>query len=211
MYTDRYAGGILGGAWRALTANVLHQTLREREQNPFLHPCQLPDFRTRQFPDAVDHPLNQYFGGRSAGGHADTLLALQPGRVDLFRPINQVAIDAARYGDFLEPPRVRAVRATDDDDQVALLGQRLDGILAILRGVADIVLLRPLNFGKPLLERGDDNRGIIDPKRGLGDERECLRRADTKILTLRGFPRCTCRPGSAPSSLRLPGAPCGRS
>ena len=56
----------------------------------------MPDFSTRQFPDAVDHPPDQYFGGRGARRHADPLLALQPGRVDLFRPVDQVAIDATR-------------------------------------------------------------------------------------------------------------------
>ena len=66
--------GFLGCARRFLTASVLRQTLRQRERNTFLHPCQLPDFGTRQLPDAVDHSLDQYFRGRGARRHADTLL-----------------------------------------------------------------------------------------------------------------------------------------
>lgn len=45
----------------------------------------------------------------------DALLALQPNRVDLFRSIDEVAIDAARHGNFLEPSRVKTVRAVDNE------------------------------------------------------------------------------------------------
>jgi hypothetical protein len=68
---------------------------------------------------------------RTSISGADLPLASQPGRIDFFRPVDQVAVDAAGHGDFLEAPRVGTVRAADDDDQVALAGQRLDGILAV--------------------------------------------------------------------------------
>jgi hypothetical protein len=75
---------------------------------------------------------------------------------------------------------VGTVGASDDDDQVALFGQRLDGVLAVLRRVADVVLLRTLDIGELLLEGSDDDRGIVDGQRGLGDEGELVRGADPR-------------------------------
>ena len=91
-------------------------------------------------------------------------------------------IDPARHGDFLEAPRVGTVRAADDDDKIALPGQCFDGILAVLGGVTDVVLLRPLNIGELLPECADDDRGIIDRERGLGDEGKPVRGADLQVL-----------------------------
>jgi hypothetical protein len=43
------------------------------------------------------------------------LLALQPNRGDLFRFIDEITVDAARHGNFLEPSQVRTVRAVDNE------------------------------------------------------------------------------------------------
>ena len=49
------------------------------------------------------------------------------------------------------------------------LGDGFHRILPVLRGVADIVLFRPDDRGKALLQGGDDNVCIIHRQRGLRD------------------------------------------
>jgi len=154
--------------------------LRQRERNALLDTNRLRHFSPGKPADAVDDPPNEYFRGGSAGRDADPLPACQPCRIDFFRAIDQVAGDAAGNRHLLQAPRVGTVRAADDDHQVALPGQRLDGILTILRGVADVILLRTLNIGELLLEGSDDDRGIVDGQRGLGDEGELVRGADPR-------------------------------
>ena len=140
----------------------------------------LRHFRPGKPADAVDLPSDGNFRSGGVGGDADLLPAGEPCRIDLVRPVDQVAGDATGNRHFLQAPGVGTVRVADDDDQVALFGQRLDGVLAVLRRVADVVLLRTLNIGELLLEGSDDDRGIVDGQRGLGDEGELVRDADPR-------------------------------
>mgnify|MGYP007060372247 CR=1 FL=1 len=154
--------------------------LRQWERNALLDNNCLRCFSPGKPADAVDHPPYQYFRGRGASHDADLLPACKQRRIDFIRTVDQVAGNASGNRHFLQAPRVGTVRTADDDDQVALFGQRLDSILTVLRGVADFVLLRTLNIGKLLLQGSDDDRGIVDRKRGPGNEGQLVRDADPR-------------------------------
>ena len=69
-------------------------------------------------------------------------------------------------------------------EHVGLIAQRPHRLLTILRGIADVFLLRTHNVGKPLLELGDDADGFSHRERGL---REIGQTVDVFELDRRGI------------------------
>ena len=61
---------------------------------------------------------------------------------------------------FAQPIGIGAVRRSDDQDDIDQLGQRLHGILPVLRGVTDVFLMRALDVRKPLMQAPPRYRGI---------------------------------------------------
>ncbi len=78
------------------------QIFRQREGDPFRNPCQLPDVSARQLPDAVNHPLDQDFRCRGAGGYADPLLSIKPDGIDFFRSVDQPGVNTECGGDLAQ-------------------------------------------------------------------------------------------------------------
>ena len=79
--------------------------------------------------------------------------ALQPRLVDLVGEVHQVRVlGAGLEGDLDQPHRVRGVLRADHDHQVRLGADLLDGDLAVLGGVADVVARRADQRGEALLE-----------------------------------------------------------
>src|SRR3546814_1692297 len=56
----------------------------------------------------------------------------------------------------------------DHQYQVALRGELAHRVLAVLGGVADVVVLRALDRGEPVAQRLDHATGVVDRERGLG-------------------------------------------
>ncbi len=79
--------------------------------------------------------------------------------------VGSVVQHVGRYAEIgrhlAQPVGVRTVRGTDDNQNVAMLGQRLDRILAVLRGIADVVLLGPEDGRETAPERIGDGTRII--------------------------------------------------
>ncbi len=57
----------------------------------------------------------------------------------------------------------------DHQHQIGLGGHELDGVLAVLGGVADVVLLGADDAGEALAQGGDDGAGVVHRQGGLGD------------------------------------------
>src|SRR3546814_6284122 len=57
---------------------------------------------------------------------------------------------------------------SDHQHQIALRGELAHGVLAVLGGVADVVVLRALDRGEPVAQRLDHATGVVDRERGLG-------------------------------------------
>jgi hypothetical protein len=58
----------------------------------------------RQQTNAVNYPPDQNFRRGDASGDAYILLSFEPAGFDFIRPVDEVAIDTERHGNFLEPP-----------------------------------------------------------------------------------------------------------
>ena len=92
--------------------------------------------------EVLDALLHDVLGGARAGRDQDRLDPLEPLGADLGDAVDQVGVRAERIGDLGEPPAVRAVLAAQHQHQVGLRRQLADRLLAVLGGVADVVLGR---------------------------------------------------------------------
>ncbi len=141
----------------------------------------------------------------STSHSGDDALAVRPSArtpvqhrgLDVGDRIDQERARAAHPRNLDQPVRIRALLRADDQHRIADLHQFLDGILAILGRVADVVGLRRLHRRETLLERLHDLARIIDAERGLRDRRDTSR--DSRPA--RSAPRRRCRPDTT-----LPGA-----
>uniref|UniRef100_A0A0N5A5U6 NAD-specific glutamate dehydrogenase n=1 Tax=Parastrongyloides trichosuri TaxID=131310 RepID=A0A0N5A5U6_PARTI len=117
-----------------------------------------------------DHATHQHFGGGGAGGDADTLDTVEPAALHVFCTVDQVGRGGHALGQLTQAIGVGAVRAAHHQYHVALVSQLLDRILAVLGGVADVVLARPANAGEARAQRIDDAAGVVHRQGGLGHE-----------------------------------------
>ena len=86
------------------------------------------------------------------------------------RAVDEIARHASSAADFLQTVGVGAVGGADDEQQVDALQQVGDGVLAVLRRVADVARVLANDRGEPLLERGDRRLGVGQAQGGLRDE-----------------------------------------
>src|SRR5207253_3390909 len=107
--------------------------------------------------EVVQQLLHQVFGSGGAGGEGHALDALEPRWVDFGSVINQVGSGSGTLRHFLKAFRVRAVVRTHHQDQVRPLGKDLDGGLAVLGGVADVIARGGDQARKAPPERVDDH------------------------------------------------------
>src|SRR5207245_11391162 len=94
---------------------------------------------TRRSSDLLPH---QNLGRRGPGGHADGALALEPLGAQVLRTVDQVAGDAGAIGELAQAVGVGAAARADDQQHVAVLEELLDRVLAVLGGVADVLVAR---------------------------------------------------------------------
>src|SRR6187402_2148471 len=119
--------------------------------------------------------LHQLFGSRGTRGHADARLAFQPAALDMLRTVDQERGNALLLGQFLQAVRVRTVHRTHHQNEIHGFGETAHRVLAILRGVADVVLSRAFDGGELRTKRADDGDRIVDRQRGLGNKSELVR------------------------------------
>src|SRR6187402_159644 len=161
------------GAAQALTCQT--ELFRQGKGDVFGFAIELADTASAPRLQARDDFLNQLLRRRGASGHADACLAFQPAALDVFRTVDQERRDALFLGQFLQAIRIRAVYRADHEHEIHGVRQTTHRILAILRGVADIVLARTFDGLELRAECADDGNGVVDRQRGLGDEGELLR------------------------------------
>ena len=70
---------------------------------------------------------------------------------------------------FTQAIGVGAVLRADDEDHVRVWGHELDRILAVLGGIADVVLLRADDAREPRTQRADNGCRVVHRQGGLGD------------------------------------------
>ena len=84
------------------------------------------------------------------------------------------ALTPAALGDFHKTVGIRAVRRTNDENQIYVLGDLFDGFLAILCGVADVVTCGALYCRESLAKAGDNFLGIVQTECRLREERKLV-------------------------------------
>ena len=103
--------------------------------------------------EIADALLDHVLGGAGAGGDQDGLGPVEPAGPEVGDAIDQVGVRAERPGDLGEPLAVGAVLAAQDQHHVGPPGQLADRLLAVLGGVADVILGRVGDPGELLARR----------------------------------------------------------
>ena len=168
-------GALVGG-------DVAADLGREHEADVLLDGLQLADVGRSALAEELDQLGDELLGGAGTGGDPDGLGALEPFLLDLVGEVDQVRSGTVLASHLDEANRVRRVRRADHEDQVALAGELLDGLLAVGRRVTDVVGLRTGHVREPLLERVDDRAGLVDRKGRLGDVGDPVRVIDLEGL-----------------------------
>jgi len=116
-----------------------------------------------------DDFLDENLGRRGARGHPDRAPAGDPLGLEVRGAVDHVGDRADMLGDFAQPVRIRAVARADHDHHLALRRHELDGVLPVLRRVADVVALRAADRRVARLERIHDRTRVVYRERGLRD------------------------------------------
>src|SRR5579859_5229233 len=132
------------------------QLRRQREADIFTNQIEIALIRETVFGEALADLLNQNFGSGSTGGEADAPYAFEPLRINIHGGIDQCGFDAVTLGNFDETIRIGRILRADNENEVDVFRNLFDGILTILRGVADVVAFWAYNLGKLLAEASDD-------------------------------------------------------
>src|SRR5450830_1687279 len=117
----------------------------------------------------------QLIGTRGARSDADTLDAIKPAALHVLGAVDQVRRRGHAFSQFTQAVGVGAVRAADDQHHITFIGQLLDRILAVLRGVADVVLAWAADRREACAQGIDHPASVIHGQGGLGDEGQTLR------------------------------------
>src|SRR5579863_1033868 len=106
------------------------------------------DAREAVLAQIIHHVLDQDLGGGRAGRHRDRIDALEPGRIDRLRVVDQVAHGPKIAGNLDQPVGVGTVGGTDHQDQSRIVRHVAHRNLAVLGGVADVLRMRADDVGK---------------------------------------------------------------
>src|SRR5262245_53913915 len=90
--------------------------------------------RRKAIRDARDETVRR----RGPGGETDDVVPLEPGGFEVALVVDEVGVGTALPGDLHEAIRVRACLRADDEDDRRLRADLLDGVLPVLRRVADV-------------------------------------------------------------------------
>ena len=134
---------------------------RQGKRHLLLDPVQRPHVARTQQVQAGDDGLCQRLGGGGAGGQADAALARDPFRLELIGRIDHVGRYAQALRELAQAVGVGAVGAAHHDHHLHLGCHELHGILAVLGGIADVLLLGLADQREARLERGDDLQRFV--------------------------------------------------
>ena len=115
----------------------------------------LDDLAVAQRGEMLDRRLDQLFGRRAPAVIRSTSCAATARRSSSLSPSISSALGAGDPRDLDEPLRIRARLRADHEDQGRLLRESLDGVLAVLGRVTDVIRGRPPERTEPLLESVD--------------------------------------------------------
>ena len=166
-----------------------------RKRDPLLGRCPRLDRGGEPLLEQGDALLDDVFRALAPAVTSTVSLPRNQARSMSAGPSIRCEADAAVPGHFGQPAAVGAVPAADHQDHVGRLRERSDRLLPVLRGVADVVLVRRGDLGKPLPQPLDRPCGIVQRKRGLGEIGQLFRVGDLQPIDVRRGFRPTASPG----------------
>ena len=139
------------------------------------------------FLQPFDDLAHEDLGHGRAGGEAHGAGSLEPGFLELVGLVDSVGgAGPGLERDLDEAHGVRGVRRADDDHDVHLGRDVLDGALAVLGGVADVVRRRVDELREALAQAVHGLAGLVDGERGLGDPHDARGVAHDDVIDLVG-------------------------
>jgi hypothetical protein len=120
----------------------------------------------------ADDGFGGAFGSGRAAGDANHARLLHPFGAHLVRFQQQVGRRTVRFGDLAQAVRVAAGRAADHQHQVALLGKRFDGGLAVRGGVADVLFFGHLKVWEASAQHAENLVHLVHAEGGLRGDGE---------------------------------------
>ena len=163
------------------------QVSRQREGRRFgLGACHLDGGESAVL-QPFDDLAHEDLGHGRAGGETHGAGALEPGGLEFLGLVDPVCGPSPGLErDLDEAHRVRGVRRSDDDHDVHLGRDVLDGDLAVLGGVADVVRRRVDELGEALAQAVHRLAGLVHGQRGLGDPHDARGVAHDDVVHLVG-------------------------
>ncbi len=128
-----------------------------------------------QLAQTGDDGLHQHLGRGGTGGDTDRLDSRQPTGLDHGGVVDEVGLGAHLLGQLPQAVGVGGVARPHHQHGVHQPGHLPHRILAVLGGVADVILARPLDLGEVSPQCIDHVRGLIHAEGGLGHEAEIVR------------------------------------
>jgi len=129
-----------------------------------------------------DDLLHQDLRGRGASRQAEHPHAAQPLGADVLRALDQLRRDAVGAGDLAHAQGIGAVGRAEHEQHVHVRRHRLDGVLPVLRGVADVLLRGRFQVGEAALQDGQDVARVVDRKGRLRQVRDAVRIGNGDLL-----------------------------
>src|SRR5206468_11139217 len=172
--SDRLAHRRARGQGHAALLGHACELLRQREPDVLLDHVDLPD-RDTLSTQGLHRLGHEHLRRRGAGGDADPRRALQPRRTDVADVVDEVGPGAGHARHLDEPDGVGAVGRADDQQEVDVVGQTLDGCLSILGRVADVVAGGADDLRKLPAQRLDHVARVVDGEGGLGQIGDLVR------------------------------------
>src|SRR5438309_9708356 len=149
--------------------------------------CHLFELVPPMFGQTRNRGFDQLFGCRRSGRDPDRRVTVEELDVQLALAVDQLGPGARVARDFDETLRIGARLRADHENQRRLLGESLDGVLAILRRVANVIGGGAPEVTESLLERIDGAAHGAESQAGLRDDRYRFASGVESLRVLRGL------------------------
>src|SRR5438270_246649 len=149
--------------------------------------CHLFELVPPMFGQTRNRGFDQLFGCRRSGRDPDRRVTVEELDVQLALTVDQLGPGHRVARDFDQTLRIGARLRADHENQRRLLRESLDGVLTILRRVANVIGGWTPEVTESLLERIDGAAHVVERQGGLRDDRYRFASGVESLGVLRGL------------------------